>query len=130
MPLYAAATAALAEAAADTVSSEAGQVLGGRPRLITNWKRVEPGRDGAVSLAGTLAGVIAAGAVAAAGTLALHGTLRFFVLSCGGGIVGFLIDSLLGATLEEQGWLNNDAVNFLSSACAAALALVAMLAAG
>jgi uncharacterized protein (TIGR00297 family) len=127
MPLFAAAVAALAEAAADTVSSEAGQVLGGLPRLITTWKRVEPGRDGAVSLAGTLAGVIAAGGVAAAGTLALHGGVRFFVLSCGGAIFGFLIDSLLGAALEERGWLNNDAVNFLSSAAAAALALVLMV---
>jgi uncharacterized protein (TIGR00297 family) len=123
MPLFAAATAALAEAAADTVSSEAGQVLGGWPRLITTWKRVEPGRDGAVSLAGTLAGVIAAGLVAAAGALALHGNLRFFVTSCAGAIFGFLVDSLLGATLEERGWLNNDMVNFLSSASAAALTL-------
>ena len=129
-PLFAAATAALAEAAADTVSSEAGQVLGGQPRLITTWKQVEPGRDGAVSLAGTLAGVITAGLVAAAGALAFHGSLRFFAVSCGGGIFGFLFDSLLGATLEERGWLNNDAVNFLSSACAAALTLVLMAVAG
>lgn len=126
VPLFAAAVAALAEAAADTVSSEAGQVFGGRPRLITTWKRVDPGRDGAVSLAGTVAGAIAAGLVASAGTLALHGNLRFFALSCGGGILGFLIDSLLGATLEERGWLNNDAVNFLSGACAAALTVVLM----
>jgi uncharacterized membrane protein len=32
-------------------------------------------------------------------------------------------DSLLGATLERRGWLNNDAVNFLSTASAAAFAL-------
>ena len=130
MPLFAAATAALAEAAADTVSSEAGQVLGGLPRLITTWRRVEPGRDGAVSLAGTLAGAMAAGLVAAAGALAFHGGLRFFAVSCGGAIFGFLFDSLLGATLEERGWLNNDAVNFLSSSAAAALTLVLMAAAG
>ena len=32
--------AALAEAAADTVSSEMGQALGGTPRLITSWRKV------------------------------------------------------------------------------------------
>jgi uncharacterized membrane protein len=31
------------------------------------------------------------------------------------------IDSLLGATLESRGWLNNDAVNLLSTTAAAFL---------
>jgi uncharacterized protein (TIGR00297 family) len=61
MPLFAVGLAALAEAAADTVSSEVGQVLGGRPRMLTTLREVEPGTDGAISLAGTLAGVAAAG---------------------------------------------------------------------
>jgi uncharacterized protein (TIGR00297 family) len=39
--------AALAEAAADTVSSEIGQAVGGTPRLITNWKPLPAGTDGA-----------------------------------------------------------------------------------
>ena len=39
--------AALAEAAADTVSSEIGQFLGGVPRLVTSGKQVAPGSDGA-----------------------------------------------------------------------------------
>ena len=36
-------------------------------------------------------------------------------------VFGLFFDSLLGATLERRGWLNNDAVNFLSTAGAAAL---------
>jgi uncharacterized membrane protein len=31
-------------------------------------------------------------------------------------------DSVLGATLERRGWINNDAVNFLSTASAAGFA--------
>jgi uncharacterized protein (TIGR00297 family) len=116
--------AALAEAAADTASSEVGQVIGGRPRMITTLRQVEPGRDGAVSLAGTTAGVVAAAIVAAAGTLALRGDQTMFAVSCAGGVFGLLFDSLLGATLEERGWLNNDAVNFLSTGSAAGFALV------
>jgi uncharacterized membrane protein len=39
------------------------------------------------------------------------------------GVFGLFFDSLLGATLERRGLINNDAVNFLSTASAAAFAL-------
>jgi uncharacterized protein (TIGR00297 family) len=124
--LFAVGLAALAEAAADTVSSEVGQVLGGEPRMITTLRKVEPGTDGAISLIGTVAGVAAAVLVAFAGTLALGGDPAIFWISCAGGVFGLFFDSLLGATLERRGWLNNDGVNFLSTASAAAFALVVL----
>lgn len=135
MLLFAVGLAALAEAAADTVSSEVGQVLGGQPRMITTLHRVEPGTDGAISLVGTLAGVAAAALVALAGTLALNGGPTMFWISGAGALFGLFVDSLLGATLECRGWLNNDAVNFLSTASTAvfalgALAIIARLGAG
>jgi uncharacterized membrane protein len=46
-----------------------------------------------------------------------------FAISCAGGVFGLCFDSLLGATLERRGWLNNDAVNYLSTISAAAFAL-------
>ena len=118
------ALAALAEAAADTVSSEIGQVLGGRPRMITSLRAVEAGTDGAMSAVGTLAGVIAAAIVAGAGSWAMRGDWTLFTLICAGAVFGLVFDSLLGATLERKGWLNNDAVNFLSTVSAAAFALL------
>jgi uncharacterized protein (TIGR00297 family) len=123
VPLFAVGLAALAEAAADTVSSEIGQVLGGQPQMITTLRTVDPGTDGAVSLAGTLAGIVAAAIVAGIGAMALRGSLALFWISVAGGVFGLLFDSLLGATLERRGWLNNDAVNFLSTASAAGFAL-------
>jgi len=86
-------------------------------------RHTDPGTDGAISFAGTLAGVLAAGIVAAIGTVALRGNLVVFWIGSAGAAFGLLFDSLLGATLERRGWLNNDAVNFLSTASAAAFAL-------
>jgi uncharacterized protein (TIGR00297 family) len=126
LPIFAVGLAALAEAAADTVSSEIGQVLGGRPRMITTLRTADPGADGAISVAGTLAGIAAGMTVALAGTLALRGDLALFWISSAGAVFGLFFDSLLGATLERRGWLNNDAVNFLSTASAAAFALAVL----
>lgn len=126
--LFAPMLAALAEAAADTVSSEIGQVLGGRPRMILTLRLVEPGTDGAISPAGTMAGIIAAAIVSAAGAWALQGDMTFFAIALAGGVFGFFFDSVLGATLEQRGWLNNDLVNFLSTASASAFALGAIAA--
>ena len=93
--------------------------------MITPLRTVEPGRDGAISAAGTMAGVAGAAVVAAAGALAVGGGARMFWIATAGGVCGLIFDSLLGATLEQGGMLNNDAVNFLStiSAVVAAWAL-------
>ena len=91
--------------------------------MITSFKAVDPGRDGAISLAGSLAGVVAAAIVAYAGMCALGGGWSLFTVSCAGAVFGLFFDSLLGATLERRGWVNNDAVNFLSTGSAAAFAL-------
>ena len=122
--LFAPMLAALCEAAADTVSSELGQVMNSRPRMITTLRVMEPGTDGAISLGGTLAGMAAAGAVAAVGVAALPGGWLLGAIGWAGGVFGLFFDSLLGATFERHGWMNNDAVNFLSTLSAAAFALV------
>ncbi len=107
--------ACLAEATADTVSSEIGAAFGGRPFLITTFRRVEPGTDGAVSLLGTVAGCLGAGFVVAVGMWSMGLPLREGLTAFVGGIAGLMFDSFLGATVERRGWLGNDWVNFLST---------------
>ena len=115
--------AALAEAAADTTSSEVGQAVSDSAYLITHFRPVPVGTDGGISAAGTLAGIAAAVAVAAicAVTHVIAWTWLLPVAACGG--LGMFMDSFLGATLERRRWLNNDAVNLLSTALAALFAL-------
>ena len=118
--------AALAEATADTVSSEIGQAFGGQPILLTTFKRAAPGTDGAVTLLGTLAGTLGACAIAAISMLSMNPGWPGALSALAGGLIGLWFDTFLGATLESAGWLNNDWVNFLSTA-AAALAAAACL---
>lgn len=114
---------ALAEAAADTVSSEYGQAVSDHPRLITSWNVVPPGTDGAVSLAGTFAGIIAAVIVSAVSASVHLVSWRYAIISATAATLGMLFDSLLGASFERSHWLNNDAVNFLSTLVAALFAI-------
>jgi len=116
--------AALSEAAADTVSSELGQARNEQARLITTWKLVPAGTDGAVSLAGTLGGIAAAALVSLVcvlGGLVPGSRLGIPVLS---GVIGMIADSYLGAVFERRNYLNNNWVNFLGTVTAAAVALL------
>lgn len=119
-----ASVAALSEAAADTVSSELGQINNREVRLITTWEPVPAGTDGGVSLAGTAAGVAAAMIVS--GVCMLLGLVlpRQALISLVAGVLGMIGDSYLGALLERRNWLNNNWVNFLSTLMAAGIALL------
>jgi uncharacterized protein (TIGR00297 family) len=124
--LFAACLAAIAEATADTVASELGQVFGGRTLLITTWSEVPTGTDGGISVAGTTLGAAGAGVVVliTAATGWISWEMGMVVL--GAGFAGLLFDSYLGATVERRGWLGNDLVNFSSTVFSAVLAYVVM----
>lgn len=115
--------AALCEAAADTVSSECGVAWSDNVRLITTWRRVPSGTDGGVSLPGTLAGVAAALMVAGGCAAVRLIPLSAILVAAGAAVLGMFFDSVLGATLERRRLLGNNAVNFASTALAAAVAI-------
>jgi uncharacterized protein (TIGR00297 family) len=121
-PALIAMLAALAEATADTVSSEIGQAFGGVPRHLFTLRPLPPGTDGAVTLTGTSAGAAAAALVAASAIPSLDLSIHAAAIAFAAGIAGLFLDSLLGATLETCGWIGNDLVNLTSTAAAATLA--------
>ena len=117
--------AALAETTCDTVSSEAGKALEQNPRLIVSWQPVSAGTDGAISLPGTLLGILAA-ALLGVQTVVTHiVTSKLALIAVCAGVIGMLLDSVLGATLERRRWLTNNSVNFASTTCSAVLAAMA-----
>ncbi|KAB2906149.1 MAG: DUF92 domain-containing protein [Anaerolineae bacterium] len=132
---------------ADTWATEIGTMSRQIPRLITDFRKVEPGTSGAVTVSGTLASLIGAGFIGAVGGLLDPFSFDFFtllVLVTLAGLMGSLCDSVLGATVQalywcddqqklteksicQNGapaehrkgfrWINNDVVNFSAALC-------------
>jgi uncharacterized protein (TIGR00297 family) len=116
--------ASLAEAAADTVSSEVGQMSSHNAWLITTWKKVPAGVNGGISIAGTLAGAGAALLVVLAGLFTRLITRPQLLACLSAAFIGMVCDSYLGATLEWRGFLNNNSVNFLGTLTAVLVAVI------
>ncbi|MBN2386946.1 MAG: DUF92 domain-containing protein [Anaerolineales bacterium] len=144
--------ASLAAVNADTWATELGVLNPSAPRLITNGRAVEKGTSGAVSPFGTLAAGGGAAFIALLAILVIPASFLFFVIISFSGLLGAMLDSLLGATLQAiyhcpqcdketekhphhkcgaptvqiRGWrwLNNDLVNV---ACAVTGALSGVL---
>lgn len=153
--------ASFAAANADTWATELGVLNPRQPVLISTFKRVPQGTSGGVSLAGTLAALAGAGLVGLAAVLSVSAgwapvsrlpLWTQFLAITGAGLLGSLVDSYLGATLQAVyfcplcdketerhplhgcgtatgltrglSWLNNDWVN---SACTLSAGLLGLL---
>jgi uncharacterized protein (TIGR00297 family) len=114
---------AFATAAADTASSEIGQLLGRRTFLITTFRPVPRGTEGAVSLEGTLAGILASAVIAALGaSLGLFPWLGAAAVVIAA-FIGTTFESVVGAALEKRQLLDNEALNFLNTLVGALVAV-------
>ena len=110
----------------DTVSSEVGKAYGKITYLATSFQQVPRGTEGAVSLEGTLAGVLASVLL---GVCAVGGRLvdfRGLVCVIGASFVANYAESLLGSGVQRGGhvrWLTNDVVNMLQIILASVVAM-------
>jgi uncharacterized protein (TIGR00297 family) len=115
---------ALAAGGSDTFASEIGKAWGRRTYSLSNLRIVPPGTPGAMSFAGTIAGLLAAAGLAAVAiVLGLVGPKALLPVVIGA-TIGSLCESLLATSLEGPGILNNDLLNFLNTAIAATTALL------
>jgi uncharacterized protein (TIGR00297 family) len=97
-------TAALATALADTAAAQLGQLYGGRPYMLPSFRRVPAGTPGAVSLAGTLYGIVAALVMAfAAWVLGPVPGPVFVPLITIAALVGITWESAFGPSLIRRG---------------------------
>jgi uncharacterized protein (TIGR00297 family) len=120
-PLFLTALAtSLATATGDTLSSELGNVYGSRYFDILTLKRGTRGEDGVISGEGTLLGLAGSAIIGLSYWLVTEGEAAVGIIIMGG-LLGNLLDSLYGASLQRQGWLTNDSVNYLATASGAVL---------
>lgn len=115
----------IASATADTISSELGIIYGTRFFNCINLKKDTRGLDGVISFEGTLLGLTGALLIAVAATypdvITHYKTTLIITIA---GATGNYADSVLGATLERRGLIDNNTVNFLSTLIAAASVIV------
>lgn len=129
-PALLAFVAALTAGGSDTVASEIGKAWGRRTYLITKFRAVAPGTPGGLSIEGTIAGVIAALGLAVAAAALQLVPWSSIGLVVGAATIGSLVESAMGATLEDRGIVNNDVLNFLNTTIAAITAILLSGAAG
>lgn len=116
--------ASLATKLSDTCGSEIGKAYGKTTYLITTLESVPPGTEGAISVEGTLAGVVGSVLLGLCG-LAANLIEPMGVWICVfAAFVGTNCESVIGAVFQNKySWLTNEVVNFINTAIGAAVAM-------
>ncbi|MDO9547730.1 MAG: DUF92 domain-containing protein [Candidatus Marinimicrobia bacterium] len=142
----------LAAATADTWGTEIGIFSRNEPRHILTFDKVPAGTSGGVTALGTSGFFMGAGILTLSGIFPVSGSiLQLFIIVAISGIIGALIDSIVGASLQAQykcphcqkttekllhcgsykttliagiRWIDNDVVNFICTGSGALFVLL------
>lgn len=124
--------ASLATAAADTTASEIGQLIGRRAFLPLTLRPVPVGTEGAISVEGTLAGLVAGLAVAVAGVTSMKYGLELdpgplaIALVTAAAFAGSYLESIAGSWNRKRiDPVPNGVLNFFNTAAGALLMYIA-----
>jgi uncharacterized protein (TIGR00297 family) len=109
----------------DTTASEIGKAYGKRTFLITTLQPVPRGTEGAISLEGTLAGIVGSILVAIVGwsvnLIDVPGIFWCAIAS----FIATNLESVIGATLQSKyTWLTNEVVNIFNTLIGAIVAII------
>lgn len=108
----------------DTCASEVGKAYGKRTFLITTLRPVPPGTEGAMSVEGTIAGFVGAAIIGLVGWGVGLISPWAILLCLGAAFLANLLESWIGATLQETyPWLTNEVVNGINTTAGALLAM-------
>jgi uncharacterized protein (TIGR00297 family) len=118
---------AVAAATADTWATEIGAFSPTPPRLITSGVPVPQGASGGITPLGTTGGVLGAVVIGVLTWVLGRHDVRLAGVVAVAGVMGMLVDSLLGATVQGApargyAWLDNDIVNLAATLAGAGVA--------
>jgi len=125
---YIAAASCIAVAASDTLASEIGSI-DPRTRSIINLEAVPPGTNGGMSPTGTAAALFGAFLIAVIAVLLAPtageptDSLTLLAIITTIGWLGCQVDSVLGALLENKGYIGKHTVNFMATLSGAVMAV-------
>lgn len=97
-----------------------------QPRLITTFKKVEPGTDGAVSVLGICCRYDGAAIVGICAYLLgiINNPVLAIILAVVPGTLGCFMDSILGAVFERKDLLTNEHVNLIATITGALIGIL------
>ncbi|HKK25520.1 MAG TPA: DUF92 domain-containing protein [Gracilimonas sp.] len=138
-----AAAASIAATTSDTWATEIGfRRFKSNTRLITSWKKVDPGTDGGISFYGTLSGLVGAVFIGSVyWLLSSEGKIAEILIISLTGFLGCLVDSYIGARYQyqqidlfgfqilgiEKFYVSNNIVNWISAGIAAIISFFIIL---
>ena len=117
--------ASFAAKLADTFGSEIGKRYGKNTFLITTFKKVRQGTEGAISLEGTIASLF--GALLMSFVMLILGFITIekgFLIVCFSGFAATIFESFIGATFQDKFNLSNEAVNAIQTSFSALMAIL------
>jgi uncharacterized protein (TIGR00297 family) len=120
--------ASFATKLSDTTASEVGKAYGKSTFLITTLKPVPRGTEGAISLEGTLAGIVGGILISlvaySLGMITFQGVMICTIAA----FVATNVESVIGATLQSDiDWLSNELVNVINTIVGAVVAILIAL---